>query len=62
MAKMIRATRRLRDAGIEHIEVHRVLHGFALYDPRLKRQEANVYQQIDPAVQAALEGERPKEI
>lgn len=59
MAKLIRATQKLRQADISHIEVHRCSHGYTLYDPRLVRQESNVYQSIPEAVAGALGGDRP---
>ena len=59
MAKLIRATQKLRQADISHIEVHRCLYGYTLYDPRLVRQKSTVYQSIPEAVAGALGGDRP---
>lgn len=54
------ATKKLRQAGIDHITVQTGLWGPYLYDPRLRKQTGRVYKDWQAAVKAALAGERPK--
>jgi hypothetical protein len=61
MAVLKRATKKLQDAGIA-LEVRKGMYGPYLADPALKRQRGVVYKNVDAAVQAALNGERPTEI
>lgn len=56
------ATKKLREAGIEHIEVRRGLWGLYLYDPRLKKQRIVRCANWREAVQAAIHGERPTDV
>jgi hypothetical protein len=60
MPVLKRATQKLREAGIEHIEVRTGLYGPYLLDPRLKRQNCGrVYKTWQEAVKAAIDGARP---
>jgi hypothetical protein len=55
-----RGTKKLRDAGIQDIEVHKGLYGFYLYDPRLSYQTGTSCRDTaDRAVEDALGGLRP---
>ncbi|MBU2052582.1 hypothetical protein KKH13_05235 [Patescibacteria group bacterium] len=61
MAIMKRATKQLRDAGIEHIEIHKGLYGYTPYDSRLTYQASITYNTADEAVRAVKGGTRPEE-
>ena len=61
MAIMKRATKQLRDAGIENVEIHKGLYGYAPYDKRYTHQTSIVYFTAEAAAQAVLGGMRPKE-
>ncbi len=61
MAIMKRATKQLRDTGIEYIEIHKGLYGFTPYDSRLTHQTSITYNTADEAVCAVLNGMRPEE-
>ena len=54
-----RATKKLREAGIEHIVVVKRLFGASLYDPRMTRQTTTCHKTWQDAVKAAINGERP---
>lgn len=55
-----RGTKKLREAGIESLEIHKGAYGFSLYDPAFRKQEALVYSTPQEAVKAAIGGKRPK--
>ena len=54
-----KATKKLRTAGIEHIEIRKGLWGPMLFDPRMTSQKGRCYDTAEEAVEAALRGERP---
>ncbi len=55
-----RATKKLRDAGIDNLEITKGIYGPYLYDPRADRQESVVHKTPDACVEAAIKGERPR--
>ncbi len=55
-----RATQKLRNVGIEHLQVIKGMYGPYLYDPRGARQESIVHKTPDDCVNAAVDGERPR--
>jgi len=52
----------LREAGIEHIEIHEGLWGPMLYDPRMESQQGRAFDSVHDAINAALAGERPSKM
>ena len=54
-----RATAKLREAGIERLEVHRHLWGYIVMDPAMRKQRNWCHDSAEEAVQAAIKGERP---
>ncbi len=56
-----RATKKLRDAGIEHLQVIKGVYGPYLYDPRVNRQQSVCHKTPDACVEAAIKGERPSQ-
>ena len=54
-----RATKKLRDAGIEDVQVIKGAYGPYLYDPRANRQQSLCHKTPDDCVDAAIKGERP---
>lgn len=55
-----RATKKLRAAGIEHLQIIKGIYGPYLYDPRANRQESTVHKTPDACIDAAINGERPR--
>lgn len=57
-----RATRKLRDAGIVDFEIHKGKYGFSIRHIQWTHQSGLVYPTADAAVDAAIRGERPKNL
>lgn len=53
-----RATKKLRDQGIA-LNVVKGLYGPYLEDPTFRHQRGKVYKDVDAAITAAVNGERP---
>lgn len=56
-----RATKQLRDAGIQHIEIRKYLWGPCPIDPRLTKQTSECFKSWQEATQAVINGFRPTE-
>ncbi len=54
-----RATKQLRDAGIEHLVIVKYLWGPSVEDVRAQRQRSQCFDTPAEAVQAVLDGFRP---
>lgn len=54
-----RATKQLRNAGIEHIVINKCLWGAVPHDPRLSAQNSKVFKSPKEAIDAVIDGYRP---
>lgn len=54
-----RATKKLRDVGIEEFIINKGKYGFSIQNPTYAMQRSTVHKTADLAIAAAIAGERP---